>query len=318
MGLLHSCILNVLPNVRLVALCDKSIIIRKISKRIFSGVQLIDNLQNLVGLDLDAVFITTPIPSHFLIAKSIYLNGIARNIFVEKTLAYNYNEAKEQQFLAQDFGGVNMVGYMKRFAVTFKKANELLSQGTLGRVASFDAYAYSSDFSEVKKDQKISGSRGGVLRDLGSHTVDLALWFFGDMQVDSAKIESISGMGSEDSAQFRVEKSDGLEGRFNVSWCRKEYRMPEFGLVVRGTKGTMMVNDDEVKLDLDNGESHHWYRQDLSDNVNFLLGAPEYFREDEYFVKSVLNGSDAEPNFQTASKVDYILDQVRCSVAKDE
>ena len=72
----------------------------------------------------------------------------------------------------------------------------------------------------------------------------------------------------------------------------------------------MNVNDDKVDLKLNNGKSFTWYRHDLNDNVSFMLGAPEYFREDEYFVKSVLEGRNAEPGFCTASKVDYIIDQV--------
>ena len=37
-----------------------------------------------------------------------------------------------------------MVGYMKRFSVTFKRARELLNQEILGTLLSFEAYAYSS------------------------------------------------------------------------------------------------------------------------------------------------------------------------------
>jgi len=311
MGLLHACILNVLPYVELAALCDKSALIRTVFKRLFKRVQLTDDVEKLANLDLDAVYITTPIPSHFFLAKTVYLKEITSNLFVEKTLASNYDEAKELCKLAQSFGGINMVGYMKRFAVTFKKAKGLINKDVLGNVVSFDAYSYSSDFSEVKEGSKISGSRGGVLGDLGSHVVDLALWFFGDLQAESAELESLSAGGSEDSARFSVRNSDGLEGHFDISWCKKEYRMPEFGLIIRGTKGIMNVNDDTVKLELNGGESRKWYRHDLNDSVGFLLGAPEYFREDEYFIKSMLNGNEAEPDFSTASKVDCILDQVK-------
>jgi hypothetical protein len=72
-----------------------------------------------------------------------------------------------------------------------------------------------------------------------------------------------------------------------------------------------MVNDDELRLELVNGESRRWYRHDLNDSVGFLLGAPEYFREDKYFIECVLNGCNGEPNFSTASKVDYLIDQVK-------
>ena len=128
MGLLHASILNVLSNVQLTALCDKSSLISKFSKRLFSKVHVVDDIEKLSGLDLDLVYVTTPISSHSLVTKNVYSSGLASNLFVEKTLASSYDEAKELCDLAQSFGGINMVGYMKSFTVTFKKAKDLLSQ----------------------------------------------------------------------------------------------------------------------------------------------------------------------------------------------
>jgi predicted dehydrogenase len=316
MGLLHASILNTLPNVELAALCDKSSLIRKFCKKMIDNVHVVDDVEKLSDLGLDAVYVTTPIPSHFVVMDILYSRKIARNVFVEKTLAANPDEAKKLCDLAQSFGGVNMVGYMKRFAVTFRKAKDLLNQDALGDVASFDAYAYSSDFFGCEKTSEKSAARGGAVRDLGAHAMDLALWFFGDLEVNSAKLEQPVNGGSEDSAQFSVNGADGLEGEFSISWCKENYRMPEFGLVIRGSEGVMNVNDDRVELTLNNGKPSRWYRHDLKDNVGFQLGGPEYFREDDYFIKSVLEKQDADPSFHTASKVDYLIDQVKSRAEK--
>ena len=316
MGLLHASILNTLPNVELNALCDKSALIRKFCKKLLNKVRVVDDLEKLSDLDLDVAYVTTPIPSHFIVMDALYSRRIARNVFVEKTLASSFDEAKKLCELAQSFGAIHMVGYMKRFAVTFRKAKDLLNQDALGDVVSFDAYAYSSDFFGSKKSSETSASRGGVLRDLGAHVIDLALWFFGGLEVNSAKLEQPVEGGSEDSAQFRLKRADGLEGGFSISWCKENYRLPEFGLVIRGSEGSMRVNDDRVELKLNDGKSSSWYRHDLNDNVGFLLGAPEYFREDDYFIKSVLEKRSVDPSFHTASKVDYIIDQVKSRAGK--
>lgn len=265
-------------------------------------------MKDLKGSNIDAVYITTPIPSHFSVAQAVFANGIARNIFIEKTLASSYDKAHELCELARDSGGTNMVGYMKRSAVTFGKAKELLDEGILGQLHSFDAYAYSSDFAVANGRSKIPGARGGVIEDLGSHVIDLALWFFGDLEVRTARLRSLTGSDSVDYAQFEVEGPKGLVGQFDVSWCKPEYRMPEFGLVIKGDKGKLTVNDDEVVLDT-KLNSEKWYRQDLGDNVDFLLGDPEYCREDKEFVISVLNRRKCEPDFLTAAKVDRIIEQ---------
>jgi predicted dehydrogenase len=105
----------------------------------------------LSDLGLDAVYVTTPISCHFAVVKSVYNLKVASNVFVEKPLASNYGEARELCDLARRLGGVNMVGYMRRFSVTFRKAKELLNQGVIGEPVSFSAYAYSSDFLELIK-----------------------------------------------------------------------------------------------------------------------------------------------------------------------
>jgi len=311
MGLLHAGILNVLPNVQLTALCEKSGMIRRFFKKAFKQAQIVDDVEKFAGLALDAVFVTTPIPSHFSIAKTVYVGKIARDLFVEKTLASSYDNAKELCELAEHFGGVNMVGYLRRFAVTFQKAKDLLVQGRIGEASSFEAYAHSSDFFESKNDQDNPAARGGVLSDLGCHAVDLALWFFGDMHIVSEKTKTTCNRSLGNVVRFKVMEHDGLEGQFDVSWCIEGCRMPEVGLSISGSKGVIRVDDDKVELRLKTGESLRWYRQDLNDNVSFWIGAPEYFREDEYFIKSIIENRSAEPSFRTASKVDEIIDQVK-------
>lgn len=87
--------------------------------------------------------------------------------------------------------------------------------------------------------------------------------------------------------------------------------MPEIGLSITGSKGTLKVNDDRVDLKLNDGETSTWHRHDLGDNVAFWLGEAEYFREDQHFVNSVLEGKFAQPDFCTASKVERVIDQVK-------
>ena len=308
MGLLHASLLNFMPNVQLVGLCDKSWLMRKLAKNTLKGPLVTDKLEKFSKLNLDVVYVNTPIPSHYSIVKEIYTKEIARNVFVEKTLSSNYIQSEELCNLAIASLGHTMVGYMKRFSVTFRKAKELLDQGVLGSVLSFDAYAYSSDFFGVQR-KSVSSGRGGVLEDLGSHVSDLALWYFGDL-LSPIKV-SLSTDSGPDSVKFEIVGSNDFTGKFDFSWVKEGYRMPEFGIVIRGTKGSIKVDDNELVFALDNVQPKTWYRQDLDDHVGFLLGDSEYFRENDHFIKSILSNSESEPSFQTAAKVDYLLEQVR-------
>ena len=310
MGMLHAGILNALPEARLAAVCEKSRLIRRFLGKILRDVSVVDSVEKLSGMNLDAVYVTTPINSHFSVIKSIYEGKITCNLFVEKTLASNFKEAEELCKLARKFGGVNMVGYMRRFSVLFMKAKDLLDKGAIGEPISFKAYAYSSDFFGFKENSKVHVPQVGVVRDLGCHAIDLALWFFGDFKVEKAKTESIVNDDSVDSAYFKVKGSSNLAGEFNVSWCVDGYRMPEVGFIIEGSKGRLSVNDDKLTLTLNNGKRQRWFRHDLGDQVDFWLGSPEYCREDKCFVKAVVSGKPADPHFETAAKVDDVIDEV--------
>jgi predicted dehydrogenase len=309
MGLLHACILNTIPNVQLSAACEKSGFTRKLFKKILPSIPIFGDVQEFSGLDLDAVYITTPISSHFIVAKTILQEQLASNLFIEKPLTSSYDESKELCKLMAKTGGVNMVGYLRRFMVTFMKAKELLTQNAIGEPLSFDIHAFSADFAGMHEKEEVTASRGGVLKDLGSYALDITLWFFGDIQVDSAKIESFAGACSEDAVHFNARReSSNLQGAVSVSWCVDGYRMPEVVVSVKGSKGVLEVNDDKVSLNLNNGDKSTWYRHNLNDNVDFWLGGPEYCREDMYFIKSIVNNSLAEPSFEAASKVDLLIE----------
>jgi len=311
MGILHAGILNILPKIQLVAVCEKSGLIRRFMKKLFRDVSVVDDVGELSDLDLDAVYVTTPISCHFAVVKSIYNLKVAFNVFVEKPLASNYGEAEKLCDLALRFGGVHMVGYMRRFSATFRKVKDLLNQKVIGEPVSFSAYAYSSDYFGIDRNSKVRTPKIGVLRDIGCHAIDLALWFFGDFKVKNAKIDSLFGEGSEDSASFEVETQNGVCGKFDVSWCVDGYRMPEVGFTVEVSKGVMRVNDDALELTLKGGEKFRWFRHDLGDGVGFWLGAPEYYREDECFVKSLIDGKNFEPDFFSSAKVDLVIDEIK-------
>ncbi|HSV49720.1 MAG TPA: Gfo/Idh/MocA family oxidoreductase [Candidatus Acidoferrales bacterium] len=311
MGIMHACLLSTFPNVDVAALCDRSRLIRTIAKQPFKKAVVTEDLEKFVGLDLDAVFVLTPIPSHYPIIKLIYDREIAENVFVEKTLTGRFSQSQELQALCEQRGGVNMVGYMKRFGVTFNLAKELLAQNVLGALSSFSAYAFSSDFADVDEGSTLSVARGGVLEDLGSHVVDLSVWLFGDLKPISAVFNSRISPNSEDDVSFTVKGVDGLSGVFDVSWRRPDFRMPEFGVTVHGDNGSLSVNDDEVKLVLDDSQLKRWYRADMDDNVGFLLGGPEYYREDSHFLDSVTSGVAAKSDFKEALRVDFLIDKVR-------
>ncbi|MCP3684263.1 MAG: Gfo/Idh/MocA family oxidoreductase [bacterium] len=308
MGLMHASIFSMLDEVELVALCEKNSFVSKFGKKVLPDINIVSDLAQLSDMGLDAVCVTTPPASHFPIIKTIYTSNIAHNVFTEKPLASTHDQAEELCHLAKTYGGVNMVGYHRRFCVTFTKAKQILMDGILGHLVSFEGYAYSADFLGAKSTQSLA--RGGVIEDSAVHIIDLVLWLLGNMEVKNARIESLLGDGSEDEAFFDVLTPEGTEGKIKTSWCKEGYRLPEMGLLITGNNGTIRINEDLLELELNGQDSSSWYKHDLDDIVPFFIGGAEYQRQDELFIRSISDDSAAEPSFSTASKVEELVDQV--------
>jgi len=305
MGILHAALLNTMPDTRVIAICEKKPLVCAFARKIMGNIVIISELSELRKFPLDAAFIATPPETHYPVIKTLFEEGITKNIFTEKPLSTSLCESEKICDLVKE-ESVVMAGYNRRFSVTFKKAREILEKDILGKITDFEAYAYSSYLARIKtKPNKLISE--GVLKDLGCHAIDLAIWFFGGLDVLSFEQASKGNHAWNDSASLMVKNKEGVSGQVKASWCKQEYRLPEIGLIIHGNLGTLAVNDDKVELHV--GTRYQtWYRHDLSDNVGFFLGKSDYYFEDEAFIRAVKHKMTIMPDFQAACKVDKIIE----------
>ena len=322
MGVLHATIVGGLPGARVVAVCDTKFVVRALAGRALPRIHVGSDVSDLGRVGVDAVYVTTLPGSHHALVDRVLSDRIAKNVFVEKSLASTASEAREMVRLAREHASITMVGYQKRFAVTFKKAKELLDQGALGEIHSFDAYAYSSDFVGAAREAAPAVSRGGVLRDSGCHAIDVALWYFGDLDVvegshgigvaEDIAAEVDGGSVPEDFVFARVKAARGVDGSFRVSSQMEGYRLPEIGLTVTGSRGVLSVNEDRVEVSATGDDVERWHRHDLGDQVPFSFGAPEYARESIAFVNAVGNREpdSGAADFEAGARVEEVIDRI--------
>jgi predicted dehydrogenase len=74
-----------------------------------SYITITEDYRDFFKMDMDAVVISTPPPTHFAIARDCLLNGL--HVLVEKPLAINSNEVRQLIEIAEENGRILMVGH---------------------------------------------------------------------------------------------------------------------------------------------------------------------------------------------------------------
>jgi len=131
---------------------------------------------------IDIVDICTPNCFHFETLKKAISAG--KHIYCEKPLCTTAQQASEIAELARKKGVICAVVFNTRFMLPVLRAKEIVESGLIGDIVSFSArFLHSSAADPQKKagwKQNCDICGGGVLFDLGSHTIDLIRWICGE------------------------------------------------------------------------------------------------------------------------------------------
>jgi len=179
---------------------------------------------------IDAVVIASPAVTHFDLTKEALLAG--KDVFVEKPLALNVNEAHELQTIAIDNNKILMVDHLLQYHPAVSKLKEVIAKGTLGKLQ----YIYSNrlNIGKLRNEENILWS-------FAPHDISVIL------SIANKEPEKVRAFGQAylqddilDTTVTHLKFSDRLRSHIYVSWIHpyKEQR-----LVVIGSEG-MLVFDD--------------------------------------------------------------------------
>ena len=153
----------------------------------FPGVAAYDSLAAMVtaeraGAGLDAVTITTPPQTR----RDLVLEALAQGLHVvaDKPFAPDAAGARLLGAAAEDAGAILAVFHNRRWDSDIVTLRGLLEEGQLGRVSRFHSTMDQDDPGTLE-----AGPGGGLLRDLGSHLIDQALWLFGPARTVFATLD---------------------------------------------------------------------------------------------------------------------------------
>jgi predicted dehydrogenase len=127
-----------LETCEVVAVCDKSPGALKRVGRLYPGVQLTSDADDILkSTDIDAVAVVTPVWTHFELAKAALENG--KHVFVEKPFTSTSQQAEALIELADRKNLKIMVDHTFLFSGAVRKIREVVDAGTLGPLYYFDS-----------------------------------------------------------------------------------------------------------------------------------------------------------------------------------
>lgn len=212
--------------------------------------------------DIDVVDICTPNHLHYETLKKAIFSG--KHIYCEKPLCITEEQACEIADLAEKKGIICAVVFNTRFLLPVLRAKELVSEGKIGDVISFSGRFLHSSAADPEKKAGWKQNRdicgGGVLFDLGSHTIDLIRWICGD-------IVSVSGL-----SQIAFPTRLGMNGEQWSTNADEAFYMT--ATLKNGACGTIVVG----KIMAGTNDDHSFEIYGTKGSIAFDLMQPNFLR----------------------------------------
>lgn len=172
-------------------------------------------------LDSDSEIIIIATTHNKLSEISIKSLKHGKNILVEKPGGCNLKEIENIKRISDEANKLVKVGFNHRFHPAFQKAKELIPDLNTGRLMFIKAsYGHGGRLNyekEWRMNKSISG--GGELLDQGSHLMDLASWFMGELKLEYASLPTYFwNTDVEDNCFLALSNNANKLAWLNASW----------------------------------------------------------------------------------------------------
>ena len=175
---------NLVPELKLTGVCCRNAGGQQMLRQQYPNIMIYENMDAMVQhrADFDAVLIVTPHTTHISIAMEMAKLG--KHILLDKPAGIFAGEVRELAQFCRDRGIAFGMIFNNRRLPAFRKAKELLENGTLGTLHRAvwgcnswyrsPAYHRSSPWRS-----SWNGECGGLMTNQNPHYLDMWQWFFG-------------------------------------------------------------------------------------------------------------------------------------------
>lgn len=215
----------------------------------YPNVKSYSTLEEVLESEAALIIVNTPVGTHYEYAKQVLLAG--KHAVVEKAFTTTVAEAQELADLAKEKGLKLSVFQNRRWDSDLKTVKQVVSSKVLGEIVEaefhFDRY---NPLLSPKAHKETANDGAGILKDLGPHIIDQALFLFGFPQSVSADIRITREHSLVDDwfdiLLFYPDFSVRLKASFFIREANPAY-------VIHGKMGSFLkhrgdVQEDELKL----------------------------------------------------------------------
>jgi predicted dehydrogenase len=178
------------PIGRVTAMCGRDMDRTRMAADRWGVAHAFDNWRTMLDSgEIDAVIVASTNETHYDITMAALEQGLP--VLCEKPIALTAEEATRMASAAAKAAVVTMVPFTYRYMPTNQYIKHLIDDGYIGRPYSlnmryFTGFARDSAYA-WRFDTEKSGS--GIIGDLGTHWLDMARWFLGEVTSISASVE---------------------------------------------------------------------------------------------------------------------------------
>jgi predicted dehydrogenase len=287
--------------------------------------QVYTDYQDMITLaNLQAIVVATPDDLHYPITMAALDAGL--HVLCEKPLAYSLTQAKAMLEKAQSVGVKHMVCFTYRWNHVHRYLKQLLDEGYIGRCYHINI-RFLGDFGRNFGWRNDKNRTSGSLSEMGSHMIDLARWYVGDIDQVFGQLNTlINRTGPDgkpietatDAAILALRFANGAQGAIQLSWVAQVGKLGNRqDVILCGEEGTL-----EVKYSTLGGGELRGIRRGEKDfhtleipqalwganDPNAPFDIYKITTADSTFIDSILSDRLIEPTFYAGYKVQQIID----------
>jgi predicted dehydrogenase len=277
--------------------------------------------------------------------KDVVINALkaGKHVCCEKPLALNLKEAKEIYEVAKNSRVKHQITFQNRFIPAIMRAKQLIEEGNIGEIFSFrGVHLHSSCVTQKSQaySWKVESEKvgGGVLVDLGSHLIDLTRYLIGEFKSVNGYVKNFTSPDkrTDDLALLSVEMMNGAVGSLEASKMATGTN-DDLRIEVHGSKGAIQFDSMEPnwlkyydntepekpiggKKGFTKIETIQKYPEPSGIPISkFPIGWMRYHVACLHsFLRSIIDGTEASPNFKDGLEVQKIIEATYISSNKKE